>query len=135
MATIETEPAMASTSAPRPNPQPQEQVPLTLKTSIPDLALPPTSYLVPTSFSRSHLSTLVNRLLEQTARLTSTIPFDFIVDGQLLRESLSSWLEKNGKTVEEGLEVEYIKSTLPPKWSGAFQNDDWISSIDASRQG
>ncbi|CAO1635617.1 unnamed protein product [Sympodiomycopsis kandeliae] len=127
-----TEPTASSSGA---APAAQEQVPLTLKTSIPDLAVPSTSYLVPTSFSRSHLSTLVNRLLEQTAGLTSTIPFDFIVDGQLLRESLSSWLDKNGKTIEEGIEVEYIKSTLPPQWSGAFEHDDWVASIDASRPG
>ncbi|PWN21053.1 WD40 repeat-like protein [Microstroma glucosiphilum] len=115
--------------------QQQQQVPLTLKTSIPDLSLPPTSYLVPTNFSRAHLSTLVNRLLAQTANLTTTVPFDFIADGQLLRESLESWLDKNGKTVEEGIELEYIKSTLPPKWAGSFEHDDWVASIDASREG
>ena len=126
----ETSTSRSATTAP-----PQQQVPLTLKTSIPELSLPPTSYLVPTSFSRTQLSTLVNRLLAQTSGLTSTIPFDFIVDGQLLRESLDSWLDKNGKTVEEGIELEYIKSTLPPKWAGAFEHDDWIASIDASRDG
>lgn len=127
--------AVASSSKPSASAASQEQVPLTLKTSIPELALPPTSYLVPTSFSRTHLSTLVNRLLEQTAGISATIPFDFIVNGELLRESLGFWLDKNGKTVEEGIELEYIKSTLPPKFSGAFESDDWIASVDASREG
>lgn len=127
--------AEASSSKVTATQQQQQQVPLTLKTSIPDLSLPPISYLVPTNFSRAHLSTLVNRLLAQSTSLTSTIPFDFIVEGQLLRESLESWLDKNGKTVEEGIELEYIKSTLPPKWAGSFEHDDWVSSIDASRDG
>ncbi|CAO1617419.1 unnamed protein product [Parajaminaea phylloscopi] len=114
--------------------QQQQQVPLTLKTSIPGLDLPPTQYLVPTTFARSQLSTLVNKLLQQTAGLEQTIPFDFIADGSLLRESLDSWLESNGRSVEEGIELEYVKSTLPPRWAGAFEHDDWVASIDASRE-
>lgn len=115
------------------SPARQQRVPLKLKTSITGLELPPVQYLVPTTFARSQLSTLVNRLLQQTLELHQTIPFDFIVDGSLLRESLEVWLDNNGRTVEEGIELEYVKSTLPPRWAGTFKHDDWVVSIDASR--
>lgn len=120
----------ASTSA---SAKQQQQVPLTLKTSIPGLELPPTQYLVPTAFARSQLSTLVNRLLQQITGSEATIPFDFIADGSLLRDSLEVWLDSNGRSVEEGIELEYVKSTLPPRWAGSFEHDDWVASIDASR--
>lgn len=108
-----------------------------LKTSLSTLQIPVQPYLVPVSWRRTHLSTLVNRLLSDgdgTASAT-TIPFDFIVEGQLLRTSLQQWLEANGKTEEETIEIEYVRSTLPPRYTAAYEQDDWISDVDASRAG
>lgn len=112
------------------------QLPIVLRTTQPTLSIPAVPYLVPTTWRRSHLSTLVNRLLHQGQdEAGSAIPFDFIVDGQLLRTSLGEWLLQKGLTEESTVDIYYVRSTLPPKFSAAFEHDDWISGVDASRDG
>lgn len=111
------------------------QLPIVLRTTQPTLSIPAVPYLVPTNWRRSQLSTLVNRLLHQGQDDAATIPFDFIVDGQLLRTSLGEWLLHKGLTEENTVDVYYVRSTLPPKFSAAFEHDDWISSVDASHDG
>ncbi|UZJ54750.1 hypothetical protein CBS101457_004070 [Exobasidium rhododendri] len=118
--------------------QSQRQVPITLHTSQATLSIPSIPYLVPTTWRRSQLSTLVNRLLQQDAAAeTSTsksIPFDFIINGELLRTSLSHYLASKGLTEESTVEIEYVRSTLPPTFTAAFEHDDWVSGVDASRE-
>lgn len=118
------------------------QVPVTLQTSEVALSIQQVPYLVPTSWRRAQLSTLVNRLLQQgtgtdAAEDTAlpSVPFDFIIDGELLRTTLSKYLESKGLTEESTIQIEYVRSTLPPKFTAAFEHDDWISGVDASRQG
>ncbi|KDN47519.1 WD40 repeat-like protein [Tilletiaria anomala UBC 951] len=121
-------------------------VPIVLKTSIPGASIPLTPYLVPTSWRRTHLSTLVNRVLRTSTLLpgqeaewqdgATAVPFDFIVDGQLLRNiSLGEYLERSSKDAEITLELEYIRSTLPPRFENQIPQDDWVGSVDASRSG
>ncbi|PWN31206.1 WD40 repeat-like protein [Meira miltonrushii] len=120
---------------------PIRQVPIKLRTSQSTLSIPDVPYLVPTTWRRTQLSTLVNRLLQQgvndedTAAATKSIPFDFIIDGQLLRVSLDQYLQSKELTEESTLEIEYVRSTLPPTFTAAFEHDDWIGGIDASRKG
>ncbi|KAL9934655.1 hypothetical protein V8E36_006430 [Tilletia maclaganii] len=102
-------------------------VPVLMRTTHASLAIPLAPYMVPVCWRRSHLSTLVNRILQPTA----PTPLDFIVDGQLLRTSLAEYLESAGKDAESTLELLYVPSTLPPKFEGAFQHDDWVASVDA----
>ncbi|KAE8211885.1 hypothetical protein CF327_g4416 [Tilletia walkeri] len=102
-------------------------VPVLLRTTHAALAIPLAPYMVPVSWRRSHLSTLVNRILNPT----TPTPLDFIVDGQLLRTSLAEYLESSGKDAESTLELLYVPSTLPPKYEGAFEHDDWVASVDA----
>lgn len=119
------------------------QVPVVLRTSEVTLSIPEVPYLIPTSWRRAQLSTLVNRLLQQDKDVEDevsdvakpSVPFDFIVDGELLRTSLDRFLESKGLTEESTLEIEYVRSTLPPKYTAAFPHDDWISSVDASCNG
>lgn len=117
----------------------QRQVPVILRTSQATLSIPSIPYLVPTSWRRTQLSTLVNRLLQQdVASDTSTrkaIPFDFIINGELLRTSIDKYLASKGLTEETTVEIEYIRSTLPPTYTAAFEHDDWVSGVDASRDG
>ncbi|CAD6890144.1 unnamed protein product [Tilletia controversa] len=102
-------------------------VPVLLRTTHASLAIPLAPYMVPVSWRRSHLSTLVNRILSPT----TPTPLDFIVDGQLLRTSLAEYLESAGKDAESTLDLLYVPSTLPPKYEGAFEHDDWVASVDA----
>ncbi|CEH12655.1 microtubule binding protein ytm1 [Ceraceosorus bombacis] len=120
------------------------QIPIVLTTTLGGLQIPQQPYLVPTTWRRTHLSSLVNRLLNSireagdvVSATAASIPFDFIVrsTGEILRSSVQDWLDANGRTEEETLELEYIRSTLPPRFTAAFEQDDWISCVDASRDG
>ncbi|KAN0061743.1 ribosome biogenesis protein ytm1 [Thecaphora frezii] len=138
----------ASASAPSQS-GPAKTVPVVLTTSLSSLSIPSGPYIVPTDWRRTHLSTLVNKLLQSTsphaladddsndgnATTSRSIPFDFIVDGQLLRASLEAYLESAGQTSESTLHIEYVRSTLPPTYVSAFEQDDWVASVDASNDG
>ena len=122
----------------------QRQVPITLRTSQATLSIPSIPYLVPTTWRRTQLSTLVNRLLQQDSSAAGeasgatgakSIPFDFIIDGELLRTSIDQYLASKGLTEESTIEIEYIRSTLPPTYTAAFEHDDWVSGVDASKDG
>ncbi len=86
--------------------------------------------MVPVSWRRTHLSTLVNKLVSSTS--SGAVPFDFIIDSSLLRTTLGEYLEAGGLTSESTLNIEYVRSTLPPTRLAAFEHDDWVGSVDCS---
>ncbi|EJU01551.1 ribosome biogenesis protein YTM1 [Dacryopinax primogenitus] len=104
-----------------------ETVPLllTTRTAYP---LPLSRILIPSSFTRYHLSQLINTSLS----LNPPVPFDFLIRSHLLRGSIGGWMRANGVSAEELLEVEYIRSVLPPKVVGKIEQDDWVSALSLS---
>ncbi|WFD01763.1 ribosome biogenesis protein ytm1 [Malassezia obtusa] len=106
-------------------------VPIRLRTSLPGCSIPYVPYMVPVNWRRSQLSTLVNKVLQTADPQRETVPFDFIVDGELLRTSLDEYLAQHARSTEEGLELEYIRSTLPPSFRDSAKQDDWVSCLDA----
>ncbi|EMG49576.1 Microtubule-associated protein YTM1 [Candida maltosa Xu316] len=92
---------------------------------------------VPSSLKRFGLSEVVNHLLgnygkdEENDDSKAPIPFDFLIDGVLLRTSIDEYLTKNGLSSEAFLSVEYTRAILPPSFLASFNSDDWISSIDS----
>ncbi|OBA20875.1 microtubule-associated protein YTM1 [Metschnikowia bicuspidata var. bicuspidata NRRL YB-4993] len=80
---------------------------------------------VPTSLKRYGLSEVVNHLLEKE----EPVPFDFLIDGVLLRSSLDEYLTKNGLSAEATLQIEYTRAVLPPSFLASYNDDDWVSSI------
>ncbi|EWC44618.1 hypothetical protein DRE_06607 [Drechslerella stenobrocha 248] len=101
---------------------------INLSTRDPTLAVPLQALRVPINLKRYGLSTLVNHLLETP----KPIPFDFLIDGQYLRSSLDDYLTQAGLSSEKPLDVEYVRSQLPPTYIGSFEQDDWISSVHLS---
>lgn len=85
-----------------------------------------TPVYAPLSLKRYGLSEIVNHLLDGE----NPVPFDFLIDGQLLRTSLQDYLIKNGLSSETFLNVEYTRAVLPPSYLNSFNDEDWISSID-----
>lgn len=83
---------------------------------------------VPISLKRFGLSEIVNHLLETE----SSIPFDFLINGTLLRTSVEEYLTANGLSSEAFLSLEYTRSVLPPSYLASFNNEDWVSSLDTS---
>ncbi|CAE6435988.1 unnamed protein product [Rhizoctonia solani] len=88
-------------------------------------AIPSSKYMIPTSWARYHLSQLINKVLSST----QPIPFDFLVNGELLTGSLAEWCSGHNVGEEETLEIEYIESVLPPEALSSQETDDWMTSI------
>ena len=85
-----------------------------------------------TDLRRYALSVLVNHLLGHTEK-SQRIPFDFLINGTILRTSLDEYLSINGISAETVLHAEYIPAFVPPKYVTSFEHDAWVSSVDISR--
>jgi NLE (NUC135) domain len=54
--------------------------------------IPAEPYMLPIAFRRYHLSQLINQVLS----LPTPVPFDFIINGEILSSTLGDWcVEKN----------------------------------------
>lgn len=73
-------------------------LPIRLTTRSANYAIPATTYSVPLDWKRLHLSELLNKVLG----LDQRVPFDFLVDGQLLRASLGQTVESKGLSSVRG---------------------------------
>ncbi|TKA51072.1 Ribosome biogenesis protein ytm1 [Cryomyces minteri] len=80
---------------------------------------------------RYQLSTLVNRLLDNE----KPTPFEFLINGQFLRNSIDDFLTANGISAETTLTIEYVRALIPPLHLASFEHDDWISSVDVLSEG
>ncbi|KAG8942141.1 ribosome biogenesis protein ytm1, partial [Tulasnella sp. 408] len=94
-------------------------------------AIPTEKYMIPATWRRFHLSQLINKVLG----LPQPVPFDFIVNGEMLRVSLGDWCLARGIEEEETLEIEYIESVLPPERVSSMPHPDWVSSISCEQKG
>jgi hypothetical protein len=63
-----------------------KSMPVVFSTQTP-YALPPQKFMIPTTWKRYQLSQLVNKALS----LDKPVPFDFLVQGEILRVSLGEW--------------------------------------------
>ncbi|EPS66379.1 hypothetical protein M569_08398, partial [Genlisea aurea] len=60
-------------------------------------------------------------------------PFDFLIDGELVRMSLEDFLLAKDIFTEKALVIEYIKAVVPKKEQEPALHDDWISGVDGSK--
>ncbi|KAI8366347.1 WD40-repeat-containing domain protein [Choanephora cucurbitarum] len=103
----------------------QEQVQVRFITQQPKYAVNDAPMLLPSNIQKEGLSEIVNSLLD----LEKPIPFDFLVEGQLLRTSVVDYLNAARLSTENVITVEYVESMLPPVPLTAYEHDDWISSV------
>ena len=80
---------------------------------------------VPANATRYGLSQVVNHLLEGD----EYIPFEFLVEDELLRASLGEHVAARNTSTEATLEVEYFPALLPPEPKDENEQEDWISCI------
>ncbi|KAK2989852.1 hypothetical protein RJ640_025511, partial [Escallonia rubra] len=62
-------------------------------------------------------------------------PFDFLINGELVRMSLEEFLLAKGISAEKVLEIEYVKAVAPRKQEEPSFHDDWVSAVDGSNPG
>uniref|UniRef100_A0A1J3FEM6 Ribosome biogenesis protein WDR12 homolog n=1 Tax=Noccaea caerulescens TaxID=107243 RepID=A0A1J3FEM6_NOCCA len=90
--------------------------------------VPVTSVVIPSNLTRLGLSSIVNSLLT----LENPEPFDFLIDGELIRMSLEEFLQAKGISAERTLEIEYIRAVAPRREEKPSLHDDWVSAVDGS---
>ncbi|KHJ30233.1 putative microtubule associated protein [Erysiphe necator] len=84
--------------------------------------------LVPSNVQRYGLSMILNS--ESMLNTESPIPFDFLIDGNFLRTSLEEYILENGLSPEITLNLQYVRSLIPPSFEASFEHDDWVSCVD-----
>ncbi|KAK4684088.1 ribosome biogenesis protein, partial [Tremellales sp. Uapishka_1] len=124
-----TDVPMSSTSTAR-------QLPINLFTRSTSHAIPQSTYFIPSDWRRFQLSELINKVLGNGNEGGAPVPFDFVVEGEVLRGSLENWVKRNrGADEESTINVEYIQSLLPPQHVSSFPQEDWVSGLSLSRPG
>merc|ERR1712093_425618 len=78
--------------------------------------------LVPTNVRRYGLSQILNS--------DAPIPFDFLINGTFLRTTLEEYLTANGLSSESTVDLQYVRSLIPPLYEASFEHDDWVSCVD-----
>jgi ribosome biogenesis protein len=61
---------------------------------------------------------------------SSPIPLDFLVNGTFLRTSIEEYLLTNGLSSEVTLNLQYVRSLIPPAYQASFEHDDWVGGVD-----
>ncbi|KAJ6823720.1 ribosome biogenesis protein WDR12-like protein isoform X2 [Iris pallida] len=100
----------------------------------PPLKAPTNSIAVPSHLTRMGLSEIVNILLKNMSSETQHQPFDFLVDGELVRMPLEQFLMAKGISAERVLEIEYIRAVAPREEEDPCGHDDWVSAVDGSNR-
>jgi len=93
--------------------------------------VPGSAIAVPGRLGRYGLSEVINHLLG----LDPPKPFDFLINGELLRSSLEKFLARRALTAESDLEVEYLPVVSPPKPEAQGEHKDWVAAVDGSVEG
>lgn len=92
-------------------------------------AVPDAPLSVSESITHVHLNKLLNELLSEVDQLEKAVEFDFLVLGELLRQSLINHLRDRNASVEATIEVEYVQRTPAPEPQDALLQDDWVAGI------
>ncbi|XP_072991767.1 ribosome biogenesis protein WDR12 homolog isoform X2 [Typha latifolia] len=98
----------------------------------PSLRVPAAPIAVPSHLTRMGLSEIVNHILNSANTEYENQPFDFLVDGELVRMPLDEFLLAKGISAERVLEIEYVKAVAPRKQQDPCLHDDWVSAVDGS---
>lgn len=108
------------------------QLPINLFTRTPTDSIPASTYFLPSTWRRYQLSELINKVLKSP----TPIPFDFLINGEVLRTSLETWMKTNrGADEESTIDVEYVRSVMPPEEVGRVEQEDWVSDLSLARFG
>ncbi|XP_042479237.1 ribosome biogenesis protein WDR12 homolog [Macadamia integrifolia] len=98
----------------------------------PAMRVPASSIAIPSNLTRMGLSAVVNNLLKAGNSDWEPQPFDFLIDGELVRMPLEQFLLAKGISAEKILEIEYIRAVAPRKQEEPCLHDDWVSAVDGS---
>ncbi|XP_037279096.2 ribosome biogenesis protein WDR12 homolog [Rhipicephalus microplus] len=102
-------------------------------------SVPDTPFSISGSTTSEQLSSLINTLLRESssgdAESDGEPTFDFLIDGELLRETLQEHLEAHKIQQENIVLVEYVEKCPPPLPVDTLVHDDWVSAVHTSDAG
>uniref|UniRef100_A0A914WDY1 Ribosome biogenesis protein WDR12 homolog n=1 Tax=Plectus sambesii TaxID=2011161 RepID=A0A914WDY1_9BILA len=100
------------------------------------VAIPTTPFAIPDSASHESLNALLSAVLEQEEKEdgkenseTKSTPFDFLIDGTLLRVPLREYIDQRGIGTESVIRIECVIREPAPSPDQDIAHDDWISSV------
>jgi ribosome biogenesis protein YTM1 len=113
------------------------------------LEVPSDPIAVPANLRRKGLSALVNHMLGRDVRIEEEksvdesddedevklpmLPFDFILNGKLLRMGIEAAVRRDGLSLEEVVDIHYFVAQAPPRHSGTSEElPDWVSALSFS---
>jgi ribosome biogenesis protein YTM1 len=121
----ETPAVTAATTAPSTS---TIQVRLKTRTETPISSTP---IVIPTNVNRYSLSQILNHLLENS----TPIPYSFLINSTYLPSTLDEYISSHAVSREEILEIEYVRSVLPPTWEGRWSQEDWVGGVSVKDTG
>jgi len=90
--------------------------------------MPSDKIIVPGSVTRLDLSDLIN----QSLTLEERVPFDFLINNEFLRGSVSTHCSERGILSEKTVEIEYVIAMEEPKSSDKTEpQNNWIGGISS----
>jgi ribosome biogenesis protein YTM1 len=87
-----------------------------------------TPFAVPSKLGRHGLSEVVNHLLERDDHQ----PFDFLIQGRLVRTPLSKFILLNGLSTEEIIAIEYFPAANLSDESENIDAPAWVGALDST---
>ena len=84
---------------------------------------------LPTRLARKGLSEVINHLLASSDSSYVPRPFDFLLNGELVRTSLRKALARHGLSGEDVVTIEYVEDVPPPTPEPASAHQDWLGAL------
>lgn len=107
-----------------------------------DLEVPTEAIAVPADVRRKGLSAVINHLLgrridgkddddDEDDKIEDALPFDFLINGKLLRSGVESAARRYGLSLEQAIQLTYFPAQEAPQESGKGEPiPDWIGCLE-----
>jgi len=92
-------------------------------------AIPDAPFSFASSATPEDLSQLINSVLSETQKAWENVDFDFLIQGEFLREKVQAHIIRRDISTESVLEVEYIERHPAPVPQDSLLHDDWVSAV------
>lgn len=113
-------------------------------TALEEYAVSETPFSVIADAGPSELGNLIKKLIqekhsdddkdEQENHDIENLEFDFLINNELLINSLMQHMDNHGLSSESVIIIEYILKQTPPEPENTIEHDDWISCIHANEK-